>query len=189
MIDFFPKDKSVPEELVFEKIKIRQLKATDNELDYKAVIESAFRPEGFPKEENLQQIAQHEESHNKKEEFAFTILDKDETICYGCIFIKPIVPFLKFAFFNDRIFQHLGIGETDPGVSFWITPTGWQLDLYKLLLKELPIWFKEKWPFESWYLLGMNPSEEEMKEIEKLNLKQIFLFQLENQKYILWNLY
>ncbi len=185
---FFPKDFEIPKELLFENFKIRQLRVSDNELDYKAVIESGFRPEGFPKEENLKQLARHEEAHNKKEEFAFTILDKDETSCYGCIFIKPLVPFLKFAFFNDRIFEHLGIEVTDPGFSFWITPTGWQKDLYKKLLEELPIWFKEEWPYKRWYLLGMRPSEEELKEIEKLNLKQIFLFQLEDQKYILWEM-
>ena len=186
MTNFYPSDKDVPKELVFNSIKIRQLKATDNDLDYLAVIESGFRPEGFPKEENLKQISRHENDHNNKIEFAFTILDSEETKCYGCIFIKPIVPFLKFAFLNDRIFEHWDFDDTDPGVSFWITPSGWKLDLYKKLLIELPIWFKEEWPYERWFLLGMNPSEEEINEIVKLNLYQKFLFQMEEQKYILW---
>lgn len=189
MTSFYPIDKAVPDVLTFNGIKIRQLKATDNELDYKAVIESGFRPEGFPKEENLQQISRHEQDHDKKIEFAFTILDIEETICYGCIFIKPIVPFLKFAFFNDRLFEHWDLEENDPGVSFWITPAGWKLNLYDKILKELPRWFEEEWPYKKWYLLGMSPSEEEIKEVEKLKLKQKFLFQMEEQKYILWNLF
>ena len=189
MSEFYPRDLEVPKELIFDDFKIRQLKASDNELDYKAVIESGFRPEGFPKEENLKQIKRHEEAHNEKEEFAFTILNKDETLCYGCLFVKPIAPFLKFAFFNDRIFEHLGIEDTDPGFSFWITPTGWQNDLHRKLLNELPIWFKEEWPYSCWYLLGMESSEEELKVIDKFNFEQKFLLQMKDQKYILWKLY
>jgi len=186
MNSFFPKNKEVPSELLLEGIKVRQLKRTDNELDYRAVLESGFRPEGFPKEENLRQIARHEQDHNKKREFAFTILDKDETVCYGCLFIKPIVPFLKFAFFNDRIFEDLNIKTTSPGFSFWITPKAWKMGLYPKLLHKLGDWFKNEWPFEEWFFLGLRPTADELSEISKLNLKQIFLLQMENQKYILW---
>ena len=63
--------------MIFDKIKIRQLRSTDNEMDYQAVIESGFRPEGFPKKENLEQITKHEREHNEKKEFAYTILDID----------------------------------------------------------------------------------------------------------------
>jgi hypothetical protein len=188
MVEFFPRDRSVPEELIFNGIKIRQLRASDNELDYEAVIESGFRPKGFPREENLEQISRHEKDHDNKIDFAFTILDVEETKCYGCIFIKPLVPFLRFAFFNDRIFEHLDIAKNVPGVSFWITPTGWKMRLYESLLEELPRWFREDWPFEDWYLLGMNPTEDEIKAITKLDLKKIFLLELEAQKYILWKL-
>lgn len=186
MTEFFPQEKSVPKELIFEGIRIRQLRASDNELDYNAVIESEFRPEGFPKEENLKQISRHEEDHNKKLEFAFTILDIDETECYGCIFIKPLVPFLKFAFFNDRFFEHWPLEQTAPGVSFWITPTGWKRNLYEKLLEELPKWFKREWPYDNWYMLGMRPSEEEIKTISRFNLEQKFALQFEDQKYLLW---
>ena len=186
MTDFFPQHRNVPEELVFDGIRIRQLRASDNELDYRAVIESGFRPEGFPKEENLKQISRHEEDHDNKMEFAFTILDVDETECYGCLFIKPLVPFLKFAFFNDRIFEHLHLEETDPGASFWITPAGWNMNLYEKLLEELPKWFERDWPYDRWYLLGMGPSEAEIEAISKFSLEQKFLLQIDHQKYILW---
>ena len=188
MTEFFPQDKSVPEELIFGNIRIRQLRASDNELDYKAVIESRSRPEGFPKEENLKELSRHEEDHNNKLEFAFTILDIDETECYGCIYIKPLVPFLKFAFFNDRIFKDLQIEHVDPGFSFWLTPTGLKLNLYEKLLEELPRWFEREWPYERLYFLGMGPSEEEIKIISKFNFEQKFLLQIEDQKYILWRI-
>jgi len=189
MTPFFPEDKEVPEELIFDKIKVRQLKSTDNELDYLAVIESGFRPEGFPKEENLEQIARHERDHNDKKEFAFTIMDVDETICYGCIFVKPLTPFLKFAFFNDRVIEKLELLETDPSISFWITPRGWEINLYEKLIKELITWFEKEWPYEQLYFLGMRPSQKEIDEIEKVKEKQVFLFELEGQQYILWKLF
>jgi len=80
----------------------------------------------------------------------------------------------------------LHLAQTDPGVSFWITPTGWKMNLYEKLLEELPKWFEKEWPYESWYLLGMRPSEEEIKAISRFNLEQKFLLQFEDQKYILW---
>jgi hypothetical protein len=62
------------------------------------------------------------------------------------------------------------------------------MNLYEKLLEELPKWFKREWPYESWYLLGMGPSEEEIKTITKFipSLEQKFLLQIEDQKYILW---
>jgi hypothetical protein len=189
MISFFPNDKEVPSKLIFDSILIRQLRSTDNELDYQAVIESGFRPEGFPKEENLKQISKHERDHNDRKEFAFTIMDVNETICYGCIFIKPINPFLKFAFFNDRVIESLDIKENDPGISFWITPKGWKLNLFERILKELKNWFKAEWSYDRLFFLGIRPSQEEIDEIEKIGLKRNFLLQIEKENYILWQLY
>ncbi len=189
MSQFYPEDKEVPAELIFDNVKIRQLKGTDNELDYQAVIESGFRPEGFPKEENHKQISRHEQDHNDRKEFAFTIMDKDETVCYGCIFVKPLTPFLKFAFFNDRVIESIEIGEKDPGISFWITPKAWELGLYEDILKKLTNWFKKEWLFEKLFFLGMRPSQKEMEQLENLSEKQVFLFQLGTEKYLLWKLY
>ncbi|MHA1199998.1 MAG: hypothetical protein ACTSQF_11775 [Candidatus Heimdallarchaeaceae archaeon] len=189
MNSFFPEDKEVPEELVFDDIKIRQLRSTDNELDYQAAIDSGFRPEGFPKDVNLEQISKHELDHNNKIEFAFTILDKNETICYGCLFVKPISPFLKFAFFNDRMCEHLELKDNDAAISFWITPKGWNQDLFRIILGKLTEWFKNEWSYEELFYLGMRPSQDEMTIIEEASLKQKFLLQLGTENYILWQLY
>lgn len=188
MTSFFPEDKDVPNELIFDNIKIRQLRSTDNDLDYIAVIESGFRPEGFPKEENLEQISRHEKHHNEKKEFAYTILDKDETVCYGCIFINPVAGFLKYAFFNDNLIQHLGLGETDPGINFWITPKAWEMGFFEKILEKLVEWFKSEWPYETLSYLGIKPHEKEIKEVEKLSKKEIFHFRLGEDKYFLWKL-
>lgn len=189
MIEFFPKNKDVPAELNFNNIRIRQLRSSDNELDYLAVIESGFRPEGFPKEENLNQISRHEQDHNDRKEFAYTIMDKDETVCYGCIFVKPLSPFLKFAFFNERLIESLEIDEKDPGISFWITPKAWELGLYEKILKKMINWFKIEWPYERLYFLGLRPSLKEIDEIGKVSEKQLLLLQLSKEKYILWKLF
>ncbi|MCE7742173.1 MAG: hypothetical protein GOP50_06910 [Candidatus Heimdallarchaeota archaeon] len=189
MNSFFPEDKKVPKELVFNGIKIRQLRSTDNELDYQAAIESGFRPEGFPEEVNLEQIAKHELDHNNRIEFAYTILDEEETVCYGCIFVKPISPFLKFAFFNDRMCDHLELVDNDAAISFWITPTGWNQGYFIKILEQLIKWFKNDWPYEKLFYLGMRPSEKEFAIIEEASLEQRFLLQLGSEQYVLWQLY
>ena len=189
MKKFFPDNKEVPRQLIFDNIKIRQLRSTDNELDYQAVIESGFRPEGFPKEVNLEQISKHEKDHNDKIEFAFTIMDRNETVCFGCLFVKPISPFLKFAFFNDKICDHLELKENDPGINFWITQSGLKQNLFSKILENLIGWFKNEWPYENLFYLGMEPSQKEIAEIEKISLKQKFLLQVENDHYYLWQLF
>jgi hypothetical protein len=188
-MSFFPKDKEIPKELVFENYKLRQLRATDNDLDYAAVIESGFRPEGFPKEENLEQISRHEKSHDMREEFAYTILNLEETYCYGCLFIKPIVPFLKFAFFNDRLIEDLSLEENNPGFSFWLTPKGWEEGLYSKLLDKLSFWFKSGWSYDKIFIIGMDPPKKEISLIESYVDKQIFMFQYSGQKYLLWQFF
>ena len=185
-MSFFPSDKEIPKELIFENYKLRQLLSTDNDLDYVAVIESGFRPEGFPKEENMEQISMHEKSHNNREEFAYTILNLEETYCYGCLFIKPIVPFLKYAFFNDRQILDFNLEENDPGFSFWLTPRGWKEGLYEKLLDKLDVWFRNEWSYDEIYILGMNPPEKEINLIASFASHEIFLFQFSNKKYKLW---
>jgi len=189
MVEFFPEDKEVPKELVFDNVKIRQLLSTDNELDYKAAIESGFRPEGFPKDVNLEQISKHEEDHNKKIEFAFTILDKEESVCYGCLFVKPIAPFLRFAFFNERMCEHLELKDNDPAISFWLTPTGWSNGLFETILAKLIEWFKKDWPYEKLYYLGMRPDEREMKILTSASESETFVLKMGEENYILWQLY
>jgi len=188
-MSFFPDDKEVPKELVFDDIRIRKLRATDNELDYQAAVESGFRAEDFPKDTNLEQIAKHESDHNDKKQFTFTIVNSDETYCYGCIFVKPITPFLKFAFFNDRMLEHLKMEEEAAALSFWITPKGHEINLYDKLLENLPKWFTEEWPYEHLFLFAMRPSEDEIVKIEKLNLTEKFLFRVTGEKYILWSIF
>jgi len=168
MIKFFPDNKEVPKELIFDNIKIRQLRS-------------------IPKEENLEQISKHERDHNSKIEFAFTILDKNETVCFGCLFVKPISPFLKFAFFNERLCNDLALKEDDPGINFWITQSGWKQ--FGIILEKLIEWFKNDWSHENLFYLGMMPSQEEISAIEKISLKQKFLLQLDNEQYYLWQLF
>ena len=189
MIKFFPEEKEVPKELIFSNVKIRQLLSSDNELDYQAAIESGFRSEDFPKEINLEQISKHEEGHNRRIEFAFTIMNKEETVCHGCLFVKPISPFLRFAFFNERMCDHLELKDNDPAISFWLTPTAWDLGLFESILEKLIEWFKEKWPYDSLYYLGMNPSQKEISVIKEESLEEVFLLQLGAEKYILWKLF
>ncbi len=188
-MSFFPRDKEIPRGIQINEFIIRQLRASDNEIDYKAAIESGFRSKNFPKEENLKQIERHERDHNNRKSFAYTIVNSNETECYGCIFIQPIVPFLKAVFFQDHIFKDWDVGEDDPAVGFWITPKGWQQGLYIRLLEKLPQWFKTEWPYSHFFLFAIRPSEEELVVINNFNLKQRLWFQLDNQKYVLWQFY
>ena len=97
---FYPENKPVPEKLTKAEFIIRPLRATDVELDYQAVVASrekllkrtggSWPRVGFTIEENLSDLEKHEQQHQDRNEFTFTIMNVTESECLGCIYIHPL---------------------------------------------------------------------------------------------------
>lgn len=136
-----PEDFKVPVKLETETFRTRPLKATDVELDYKAVMSSVehlkgalgddWPDEDMTIEEDLRALELHEKEFERRERFVYTVMNLDETECLGCIYIRP-----------SRL------DEFDAEVVMWVTRDAFQNGLDGALLKTLRNWLETDWPFD-----------------------------------------
>ncbi|GAC1375096.1 MAG: hypothetical protein PVS3B1_27150 [Ktedonobacteraceae bacterium] len=149
---FYPEHAVVPEKLQTEEFLIRPLRATDVALDYDAVITSRaelllrsdgrWPREGFTLEENLADLIRHEQEHQNRVAFTYTVMNPAEIECLGCIYTNPL----------QQQFQRAGLPvEHTPAasaaVTFWVRQSRLQDNLDRRLLQALVPWFQTEWAF------------------------------------------
>src|SRR5579864_4941638 len=122
---FYPRDARIPEALRTDEFLVRPLRATDVTLDYDAVISSraelllgsggTWPREGFTLEENLADLQRHEQEHQERVAFTYTVMNPAETECLGCVYIVP----LKRLVDPDGASNEY-LNENTAYVSFWV---------------------------------------------------------------------
>jgi hypothetical protein len=149
---FYPEDAVVPEKLRTEEFLIRPLRATDVELDYNAVItsrselflqsEGRWPRERFTLEENLADLIRHEQEHQDRVAFTYTVMNPTETECLGCLYIHPLKQLLQRVGFSVE-----QIPNESVYVTFWVRQSRLQDNLDRRLLRALVPWFQTEWAF------------------------------------------
>jgi RimJ/RimL family protein N-acetyltransferase len=142
----------VPNRLVTDEFILRPIVASDVELDYAAVMESKeyLRPweqtgwpaEDFTLEDDLKDVVMLEERHNARHAFTWTMLDLDETVCLGCVYIMP--PDAR-SYRESRITPVGDAQWQDYGglVNFWIRTSRLSSGIDERLLAAMRPWFAE----------------------------------------------
>src|ERR1700676_5460049 len=125
---FYPESACVPELLKTDEFLVRPLRATDVELDYDAVISSRaelwlrnggeWPREGFTLEENLADLVRHEREHLERVAFTYTVMNLEETICLGCVYINPLARMLERT--NGTAEQVAAINDHAAWITFWV---------------------------------------------------------------------
>ena len=144
---FVPKD-FIPKNLEKEKYTARKLCARDVYLDYFAVMSSIdiihqTRGGKWPSpdltiEEDLIDLGWHQREFEFKTSFAFTIMNKDETECLGCIYFYPPKSGMSSAKSDSGY---------DVNVSWWITKRFYDEDMYDKVCWDIRTWIENDWPF------------------------------------------
>ena len=142
LLFFVPEDFKVPELLRTKHMRIRPLRASDVELDYRAVMSSrdhirgVFGPDDdWPKddltiEDDLRALKNHEDEHDKRTAFTYTVMDQQEKECLGCVYFIPI----HAEGYDVQIF-------------FWVTTEAFKKGYDKELYDAVKKWVKKDWPF------------------------------------------
>ena len=119
------------------------LRATDVVKDYDAVITSIAHLQGvFGKnskwpskdlsfEQDLKDLEWHESEFLNRSSFTYTVMNLDETICLGCVYIFPSR--------NQKF-------EAD--VYMWVRKSEFDKGLDPILFTTVKNWIGEKWPFK-----------------------------------------
>jgi hypothetical protein len=148
---------AIPDGLITDEFLIRPLSVTDGALDYAAVMESkiilrqweqsSWPSDDFTPADNFKDLDRHEQEHLRRESFTFTVMNRDETECLGCIYIFP------------RTARWLAQAETTPlgpaawsefeaVVLFWIRASRLAEGMDRRLLDVLRPWLAGTWAFE-----------------------------------------
>jgi len=98
---FYSDEFPIPELFQSDEFIFRPLRASDVELDFDAVISSStmlrawsqsdWPVDGFTLEENLDDLQRHEQEHIDKKAFTYTIMNQEEMLCLGCIYMNPLI--------------------------------------------------------------------------------------------------
>lgn len=138
---FVPDGFPVPALLQTELFRLRMLSIADVDKDYEAVMESArllrtmfgrgWPREGFTREENWQDLAQHQAEFLQRLAFAYTVMSPDESRCLGCVYIDPLEGYPEAA-----------------SVRLWVRQSAHDQGLDSALFRTIRRWLDDCWPFE-----------------------------------------
>lgn len=118
MTRFCPPDAPVPARIAGDGFILRPLTVAHTALDYAAVMDSApllrrwssseWPAAGFTLADNRADLALHQQEHEARVAFTYTILDPSESTCLGCVYIKP------------NTVAELGPRDDDALLRFWV---------------------------------------------------------------------
>lgn len=129
--------------------RARKLTAKDTRLDFEAVMSSIdtihktrggkWPTEDLTLEEDMIDLSWHQREFEFGTSFAFTVMNKDETECLGCIYFYPPSAAMSDAASKDG---------ADVSISWWVTQKMYDLGFYDILSKDIKEWVETKWPFQ-----------------------------------------
>lgn len=165
-MSFYPEPLVVPETLRTPDLLARPLRAADAALDYAAYMESPavirahsggrWPTEGFSLAENTRLAAAHEREHLQRRAFTFTLLAPDEQSCLGCLYIRPLLAFLRRA--QAPAWLAARAGERAAMVTFWLHERHQHGPLPDRLVQAAQAWLSETWRLEG-YMYRVSPDE------------------------------
>jgi hypothetical protein len=155
-MSFGPDHRTVPESLRTDEFLVRPLRETDAELDYEAVMESrihlrrsslsSWPSDDFTIDQNRQDLAQHEKEHTERTAFTYTVMNPDEAVCLGCVYVTPLPAHLLQVGAPDDLVEAAAWEEAV--AYFWVRASRLAGGLEGRLFRALRGWFEHNWAFQ-----------------------------------------
>ena len=184
-MQFYPADAAVPDELRTQDLLLQPLTPDHVHLDYDTVMSSQeqllrfsnglWPVDGFPLEENLEDLTRHDEEHRDREAFTYTVLNPDGTVCEGCVYISPwehVVGHPQI----DATLDDIGAGDFEAVVTFWIRSGSVERGLERQLVAGLLDWFEQDWSFQRILFMTNNKLPSQVQVLEELGLSPAYRF-------------
>ena len=163
---FYPEERIVPVELRTSRFVARPLREVDAAIDHEAFVASpvtirihsggCWPTENFTVADNIILAAQHEERHDSRKDFAFLLLDPDESCSLGCFYLLPLQPFLQAVDASPDV-QAL-IGEDAVMATFWVRQSERDTGLDQEVVRTVQHWLETAWSFST-IMWRANPQE------------------------------
>jgi RimJ/RimL family protein N-acetyltransferase len=172
-MQFYPEDAIVPEELRTEEFCLRPLRASDAEIDYAAVMDSkvtlrvmsqsSWPSDEFTLEMNRKDLEKHEEEHDERTAFTYTVLDPTESTCLGCVYV-------------GHLKEGPMKGDHAAMLRFWVRQLYLEGDLDRRLLESLIDWFRNEWAFSCVVLTIADADERQNQLANDLDLQLVHAY-------------
>lgn len=174
---------AVPERLETESFVLRPILASDDRLDYDAVMESkeslrvweqtSWPEDDFTVEANREDLELLERRHAENGAFTYTVLTPDETECLGCVYVVAT---------NARMFANATVtpvgdrswDDFEATVYFWVRDSRIQSGLDHALLESLRGWFGAEWGFSGVLFVTSELFTQQLEMIEAAGLERCF---------------
>jgi len=173
----------VPDRLVTEEFVLRPIVASDVELDYAAVMESKeyLRPweqtgwpaDDFTLEQDLQDVEMLEQRHAARHAFTYTVMNTDETECWGCVYIMP--PDARA--YADAVITPVGGRPWEDCralVNFWVRTSRLASGVDERLLDALRAWLRQDWNLGPHLFVTNEQVTQQVEMIERTDLQLRF---------------
>lgn len=140
---FVPTDFKVPEKFENQYFRLRMLTVNDVVKDYDAVMTSIDHLQGvfgsrskwpgkeLTLEQDLIDLGWHQKEFQRRSSFAYTVMNREESQCLGCVYINPTSK-IKF----------------DAEVYLWVRQSELESGLDPILFDAVKNWVKQNWPFQ-----------------------------------------
>lgn len=138
---FVPLDFNVPHGLDTERFRLRMLTIHDVDKDFDAVTSSTEHlqnvwggkwPEGLTLEQNLIDLGWHQKEFQRRTSFAYTVVEPDESLVLGCVYIYPA----RKEGYDAEVYLWARQDTPDDGLETELETT-------------VRTWLKDKWPFQN----------------------------------------
>ena len=153
---YYPIKSNVPFGFSTSDFLIRPLLASDVKKDYEAVMatqelnlrwtEGRWPRDGFTLEENRKDLEHHQQMHEERKEFTFTVLTPDENTCLGCVYFKALNPEIVAELKAKTLLQ-----EHIATVFFWLRPDLTNRTFMNNFFKHIINWVETEWEFDKVY--------------------------------------
>jgi hypothetical protein len=128
--------------------------------------------EGFSLEENLADLVKHEQEHNKRAAFTYTIMNLRETECLGCIYINPLALMLERGGASTEEIE--AINNHEAWITFWVRQSRLADNLDERLLRALLVWFQTEWAFTRVVFAARKEQERQLQLFTTLGMRLLF---------------
>jgi hypothetical protein len=153
----YPDDAEIPAGLTTPEFILRPLRAIHNDRDYDAVMssremllewgQSDWPTEDFTPQQNLDDLIRHETEHIDRVAFTFTVMNPSESICLGCVYIRPLKALLSDLGADTDLIE--SVDARAAVASFWVRQSRLDDDLDRRLLGSLVDWLRSEWIYSS----------------------------------------
>ncbi len=140
---FVPDSFKVPEKPETATLRLRMLTVNDVVKDYDAVMTSIDHLQGvfgmrspWPSQEltleqDLIDLGWHQKEFQRRTSFAYTVMNRDESQCLGCVYLFPSQ--------NE---------EVDAEIYLWVRQSEFEKGLDPMLFDTVRNWITNVWPFQ-----------------------------------------